>query len=456
MNTQRVTTREMYDSLLKKELTMADVSLIMSEVRKLIDEIPIWKENFRLLHFYCDWSQHNQIDRSDGCVRLITELNRCMWQINESGQYDNEINMDVSAFFRISQMLQELGLVLSSTFAKRIIPTLTFAKSLFNYLSDIPIVPVDAYNGRLNHKSKEYKQLCEKFGVGTQERPLIKNITIKGVEDNRLIYHCEMDNVDTQIKGIVDLPVCTDCPFDVMEIGDNSRQKFYDRLNSNFVQAMQFTHNGALQDAYNLLLKILHDLEGVSGFDTLRNNVNLHCFEVGWAFTGNPEVFKYGEEAAKTTTDCTRSAPIYHNLALYSLQKNMLDKADEYLDKGMECAMANFDKAALLHLKGKILIKRKDYDAAYETLTKAEEYSEMSHIDFRRIRIIINIADVLFEKHLPNMAISELNRAEQLAYDIHNLDNVIRCKVRKSQIYYSINDNENGKKIIESIPKQLD
>jgi len=215
-------------------------------------------------------------------------------------------------------------------------------------------------------------------------------------------------------------------------------------------------HEGALQDAYRYLLELRRDLDGVSDMEYLRYDVNQQCFEIGWSLTGDPVVFQYGEAAARTTTDSRRAAPIYHNLSLYSLQKGMIAEAESYLAKCREHALHPADKAAMYHLEGRIYYANKDYDSAFTSFMQAEEYAERAHLDMRKVYVIINAADALYAKGLHQTAISELNRAEQIAKDLHNLVIMMRCMVRKAQLYIKMGLNTDAQRVIEQIPLQMD
>lgn len=449
----RATTKAMYESLTKKELTMQDVSLIMSEVRKLMDENPYWKEEFRLLHFYCDWCQHDQVDRNAGCVRIIEEINRCLWQLNADGVHDDKQSMDVSGFLRIPQLLQELEYVLSSMFVKRIVPTYTFVFALFQYLIDIPVIPVDAENGRLAHNTKDYQQLCEKLHLGSN-RPLIKNFVVAEVEDFTICYECDMDGVETHIKGIIEFPYCTNLPFEISP--RTSSPETIDPWQERWMEVVQLLQSGATQDAYRLLEKLRHDLGSVPGYDDLRNAVNQHCFEIGWSLTGKADVFQYGEVAAVTTTDSRIKCRMYHNLSLYAMQLGLQDKADAYLKADMENARSFQDKAAAYQMEGRIRFVRGAYDDALNSYVTAEKYAEQAHLEKFKVYIIINEADVLCAKGMHQSAIGELNRAKQTAKDCHDLVIFMRCMVRIAQVYYSIGQDADAKKIITQIPQQFD
>lgn len=68
MNLPRKTTQQMYEVLHKDVMTTPEASFVMHELRCLIEDNENWKEKLRLLHFYCDWSVHSQIDRQWHCT----------------------------------------------------------------------------------------------------------------------------------------------------------------------------------------------------------------------------------------------------------------------------------------------------------------------------------------------------------------------------------------------------
>lgn len=223
-----------------------------------------------------------------------------------------------------------------------------------------------------------------------------------------------------------------------------------------WIDIQQKIHEGDIQNAFNHLLKLRHDLEGVPDNDILKYNVSLQCFEVGWQLTANPDVFRYGEYAAKMANNSRDSAIIYRKLALYSLQKGRLNESQTYLDKCLRLDIPDKDRFSVFQMKGRLLYANKKLDESFQAYMEAERYADVFHQDIRKLYIIINTVDVFCAMGLFQTAISELTVAEQLAKDLHNLNAVIRCMVRKAQVYYSIGENESGKRVIEYIPQQLD
>lgn len=101
----------MYEVLHKDVMTMPEASFVMHELRCLIEDNENWKEKLRLLHFYCDWSVHSQIDRQWHCETFIRDLNKTLWQLDESGQFCPEKHYNMAQFLKIPQLLQEIELL---------------------------------------------------------------------------------------------------------------------------------------------------------------------------------------------------------------------------------------------------------------------------------------------------------------------------------------------------------
>ena len=87
MELPRRSTEKMYQILHQDDMNMQDISLIMGEMRCLIEDNGMLNQKLRLLHFYCDWCLHSQIERQGHCEAFIRDLNKTLWQLDESGSF---------------------------------------------------------------------------------------------------------------------------------------------------------------------------------------------------------------------------------------------------------------------------------------------------------------------------------------------------------------------------------
>lgn len=450
MELPRRATENMYDVLHRADMTMQDVSSIMNELRCLIEDDEVWNDKLKLLHFYCDWCAHKQIERQEYCETFIRDLNKSLWQLDEYGQPSPEKNLNVSQFLKIPQLLREIELLLSTTFYEKIVPTQTFVFALFSFLQDRPVLPIDSEKGKLRGGSKKYETLRAQLGVDAH-RPLIKNLAIAEVKDNMIAYACQMDGVETLLRGEISFPVCSEPPF----VFENERVK-ENELVEMIGRVQQLRAMGNLIEADVLLNKMKTIASSMKGLDGVKFAMYMSAMEVGWAVRHDVSVLEDGLSALDFCSDVQSRCNIYHNMATYAMQAKDYDKADECIQKGIDSAIYDVMKAAPLMLKARILFLKKEYNQALEVYTEAARCAEQHHQLALAIFISWGIANVFVELGLTQSAISELTRAEQLCEDLRRLDYRIRTSVLKSQILIKEGDIDTAVRIIERIPQYND
>ena len=450
MEFTRPTTEQMYKILHQSDVTMQDVSLVMSEMRCLIDENMIWNQNLRLLHFYCDWSAHVQIDRQGHCEAFIRDLNKTLWQLDEFGQHCPEKKLCIAQFLQIPRLLREMELLLSATFYEKIIPTQTFIFALFSLLQNRPILPIDSDKGKLHSGSKRYETLRIELGIDTN-RPLIKNLVIAEVQDTMIAFVCQMDGVDANIRGEITFPVCSEPPF----IFENERTK-ENELAEMLGRVQQMRNLGNLIEADVLLGKMKTLATSIKGMDNVKFNMHISAMEVGWAIRHDIAALEDGVSALEYCSDLQLRCNIYHNMATYALQLKDYDKADECIQKCLDSAIYDTLKANPLMLRARMLFLKQQYNQALEVYTEAAMYAEQCHQLAVSVFISWGIANVLEVLGLLQSAISELTRAEQWCEDLRRLDLRVRTSVLKSQILIKTGDIDTAMKIIENIPQYND
>lgn len=450
MELPRRSTERMYQILHQDDMNMQDISLIMGEMRCLIEDNGIWNQKLRLLHFYCDWCLHSQIERQGHCEAFIRDLNKTLWQLDEFGQHRPEKNICIAQFLQIPRFLCEMELLLSATFYEKIVPTQTFIFALFSLLQDRPVLPVDSDKGKLHSGSKRYETLRSELGIDTN-RPLIKNLVIAEVQDTMIAFECQMDGVETNLRGEITFPVCSEPPF----IFENERTK-ENELAEMLGKVLQMRNMGNLIEADVLLRKMKVIAASIKGMDGVKFNMYLSAMEVGWALRHDISALKDGLSALKHCSDLQTRCNIYHNMVTYALQANDYDKADEYVQKCIDSAIYDFLKPAPLMLKGRMLFLKQQYNQALEAYTEAAMYAEQCHQLALSIFISWGIANVLEALGLLQSAISELTRAEQLCEDLRRLDLRVRTSVLQSQLLIKAGNIDTAMKVIEKVPQYND
>ena len=450
MEFTRRTTEQMYKILHQPNITMPDVSFIVSEMRCLIDENTTWKQRLKLLHFYCDWAAHVQIERQGYCETFIRDLNKTLWQLDEFGQHCPEKNLCIAQFLQIPQLLREMELLLSATFYEKIVPSQKFIFALFSLLQDRPVLPVDSDRGKLHSGSKRYETLRSELGIDTN-RPLIKNLVIAEVQDTMIAFECQMDGVDTNLRGEIIFPVCSESPF-VFENEHTKENELAEMLR----KVLQMRNMGNLIEADVLLRKMKVIAASIKGMDGVKFNMYMSAMEVGWALRHDISALEDGQSALEHCSDLQTRCNMYHNMATYALQANDYDKADEYVQKCIDSAIYDFLKSVPMMLKGRMLFLKQQYNQALEAYTEAAKYAEQCHQLAVSIFIRWGIANTLEALGLIQSAISELTCAEQLCEDLRRLDLRVRTSVLLSQLLIKVGDVDTAIKVIEKVPQYND
>lgn len=447
-------TQDMLDALREANFGSAQVVLIMGEVRKQLEAREEWKKKFEVLHFYCDWCMHAQIDRNKYCETLIRELNRCVWQLDEAGNLDTSIPMNVAGFLRIGQLCNELGIVLTAISGDIVYPTHTFVSALFTYLKGVPVVPIDAVGGVLDRTKAAYAALCQDLQIGPN-RPLMKNFKITEVEPICLQYEVEMENSATIINGEVEFPLCSEPPFVFLAERQNEN-KFAEYISN----AQQQFFNKQLDVASSTLQKAMALFPNVKGMDEVKAQLYLLTMEVEWARSGDIAVLSNGEKAMDFIADPVRCSNIYCAMAEYALQRvpqmaEALLDVKTYVDKSLELVIYDKLKIRPLHIRGNMFIASKKPDDAMEALTQAAQYADEAHMEAVRARILCDIATVMEMQGHPEMALSEFTHAENVAKSSAEPIVMASCAFRKAQFLIRKGDKDSACKLIANMPKMI-
>lgn len=446
----RSTAQTLLNVLHHKKMGNTTVSFLMNEVRKLLEENEVWKRSFHVLGFYCDWCMHSKIDRNQHSETLIRDLNKSIWQLDDSGNIDPSKPMDVSGFFKIPQLLKELEIVLSAYYGELVFPTYTFIFALFNYLKEVPVVPIDALKGKLSKGSEGYNALCHELQISAH-RPLLKNIEIIGYKSPCLYYRAEMDGVQSEVQGQVEFPICNDTPF--VFILERNKEKSFEELARNAQQLWQMKR---LDEASVCLNKMKSMASEIIGMDPLKAMMYHLAMEVEWARTGKVDVLADGEKALKYVAEIQTRCLICHNMTAYAIQKKEWQLAEQYLKEYLKNAQLAIFRASPLQMKGRLLFMQHQYDKAMKAYGQAAGYASQCHQEDLLIYIIWGMVDVLAAKGQYQTAISELTHAEQLANELKKLDIRVRTSMLKAQLLIKMGDEATALKVVEKIPQYND
>ena len=447
-------TQDMLDALREPNLGSAQVALIMSEVRKQLESRPEWDKKFPTLRFYCDWCMHSQIDRNKHCLTLIRELNQCLWQLDENGNFDPIRQMSNEKFMRLQELRNELGIVLTAISGDIVYPSQTFLFALFRYLKGIPVIPVDALDGTLARGKTAYNTLCQDLQIGPN-RPLFKNLEITDVDDTCLLYKTEMDGTSTNLLGELHFPICSDLPF-IYAAERQNEEKFAMLVN----QVQQMFARKQLDDAPAVLGKALTLFPNIHGMDNMKAVMYKMLMEVEWARTGDLNALKYGEEAMKFIEDQVACSHIYSEMAEYAYQhrdqiKEALDVAKDYVEKSLELAPYDQFKAHPKHQEGLIWFAKKQYNDALAAYNEAARYAEEAHLEAEHAAIRCDLAELLAEQGYPEMALAEYTHAEDIANSAKNPILMASCAFRKARFLISIGDKETACQLIATMPQVI-
>ena len=443
-------TQDMLDALRQPNLGSAQVVLIMSEVRKQLESRPEWDKKFPTLRFYCDWCVHSQIDYNKHCKMLIRELNQCLWQLDEDGNYDANSLMNNDKFLRIPQLCNELGIVLSAMSGEIVYPSQTFIFALYNYLQGVPVIPVDTLRGALAKGQPAYVQLCQDLQIGPN-RPLFKNLVFEEVKPNCLVYSVEMDDRPTIVQGEVYFPICTDPPF-IFADDRKTEEQFVGLVN----HAQELFITKQLDNASSVLQKASAIMPNVRGLEPKKAQMFHLIMEIEWARYGDIAVLPIGKEAMKYMANDIGRSNIYCQMGEYALQRikiypEALDKAQEYIQKSLELAAYNQFKVRPMRFLGEVMVAKELWDDAFDILNEAAQYADESHLEAEHALIRSDLAYVIEMKGQVQTALAEYTHAENIAKGSADPLVIAKCTIRKAQCLFRMEEIETARLCVNTL-----
>lgn len=91
----------------------------------------------------------------------------------------------------------------------------------------------------------------------------------------------------------------------------------------------------------------------------LLSDVYYKLYHLAWIREDKENAFKFAERAAELQSIAEGKLQIYSNLATNALQRNLLDKANQYVEKCIGLLSENTPNAwCVFYLKGKIQLKK--------------------------------------------------------------------------------------------------
>ncbi len=100
---------EKIERISEKDLTEAEVGHLFTLVRKLIERVPKSdRPQYALLKFYCDWTVHSKIDRSEEGAKIIEKVHDIILKhFNKSNT--NELITDLTSVLSLDDARKQLN-----------------------------------------------------------------------------------------------------------------------------------------------------------------------------------------------------------------------------------------------------------------------------------------------------------------------------------------------------------
>ena len=179
----------------------------------------------------------------------------------------------------------------------------------------------------------------------------------------------------------------------------------------------QYMINGQFVDAEREVLRLKMEMEEDEDVPKdLLSDVYYKLYHLAWMRKDKENAFLYAEKAAKLQPSTEGKLQIYSNLATNALQRNLLDEANQYVEKCVGLLSENTPNTwYVYYLKGKIQLKKGDQKAALEEFTSSAKEANRMHLPYGEIAATIYVAEVLFQLGLKHNALSEIMRIEMYA-----------------------------------------
>lgn len=217
----------------------------------------------------------------------------------------------------------------------------------------------------------------------------------------------------------------------------------------------QYMINGQFVDAEREVLQLRKEMEEDADVPKdLLSDVYYKLYHLAWMREDKENAFKFAEKAAKLQPSTEGKLQIYSNLATNALQRNLLDEANQYVEKCVGLLSENTPNAwYVYYLKGKIHLKKGDQKAALEEFTSSAKEANRMHLPYGEIAATIYVAEVLFQLGLKHNALSEIVRIEMYAKRTRQLQQYLRVLIKKAQLLYRMGRKDEAEQVVLTIPE---
>jgi tetratricopeptide (TPR) repeat protein len=216
----------------------------------------------------------------------------------------------------------------------------------------------------------------------------------------------------------------------------------------------QYMINGQFVEAEREVIRLRREMEEDADVPKdLLSDIYYKQYHLAWIRKDKENAFKFAEKAIELHSSNEAKVQIYANLAMNALQRELLDDAMEYVEKGSSLLMGNTTTTWYLYLiKGKIQLKKGDLDAALLDFTTSTKEANRLHLPHGEIAANICVAETLYLMGLKNNALSEIVRMELYAQRTMQLQQYLRVLIKKAQLLFRMGRNEEAERVILTIP----
>ena len=217
----------------------------------------------------------------------------------------------------------------------------------------------------------------------------------------------------------------------------------------------QYMINGQFVDAEREVLRLRQEMEEDADVPKeLLCDVYYKLYHLAWIKKDKENAFKFAEKAIELHPSVEGKLQIYSNLATNALQRNLLNEANQYVEKCEGLLSENTPTTwYVFYLKGKIQLKKGDQKAALEEFTSSAKEANRMHLPYGEIAATICVAEVLFQMGLKNNAMSEIVRMELYAKRTRQLQQYLRVLIKKAQLLYRMGRKDEAEQVVITIPE---
>ena len=217
----------------------------------------------------------------------------------------------------------------------------------------------------------------------------------------------------------------------------------------------RYFRGGQFVDAKREVLRLRKEMEEDADVpNDLLSDIYYKLYHLAWIREDKENAFKFAEKAAELHPIAEGKLQIYSNLATNALQRNLLDEANQYVEKCVGLLSENTPNAwYVCYLKGKIQLKKGDQKAALEEFTSSAKEANRMHLPYGEIAATIYVAEVLFQLGLKHNALSEIARIEMYAKRTRQLQQYLRVLIKKAQLLYRMGRKDEAEQVVLTIPE---